>query len=421
MVTLFKTEKTVQSFALLIISFYALWGFLFTKTVFARTIFEYVFFLGAFGLFLLCVFLSRCTKVRKDAIIWIPYVLYSMMGYLFRENVEYFIYWSICCILLLLASNCDIFKFIPYRFYLISGFIAIVGQGVQLLLPNIYTTRILPLFQNNDQISYWGSGYGIAGFTYQLDTTAMIIVVAEAIFIYAYTFNEKNRNTWRTYLFSGLLLCGIFLAGKRMLFLISILAPALIFLFTEKNSNRKIRRILFFIIAICSIGIIFMNNIEFFIGTRFFSRFATTFLNLSNHADITTGRGDLYELALDAFKNHPIIGIGVGNFISYTGSDTAVHNTYLQVLCEQGIIGFCAFVIPIIAFLVFNFRDLRNCNNSGKKFYLRISLFFQLVYALYALTENVNVNLYGFIMYFIGISIYISTTSSKLFFQGDQI
>ncbi|MDI9520817.1 MAG: O-antigen ligase family protein [Bacillota bacterium] len=54
--------------------------------------------------------------------------------------------------------------------------------------------------------------------------------------------------------------------------------------------------------------------------------------------DQGSGRLEIWERAFQIWKKNPIFGIGLGGFISLTGK--AVHNTYLLILTDTGIIGF---------------------------------------------------------------------------------
>lgn len=82
----------------------------------------------------------------------------------------------------------------------------------------------------------------------------------------------------------------------------------------------------------------------------------------------TSGRSDLWRIGAAVFRAHPLIGVGIGNFIVVephyaltTGLLTRpeyinitpqiVHNTYLQLLAETGIIGLLAFLAVIIGSL----------------------------------------------------------------------
>ena len=58
--------------------------------------------------------------------------------------------------------------------------------------------------------------------------------------------------------------------------------------------------------------------------------------------DQTSGRITLYINALEMFKQKPILGWGSGVFANLYGIGT--HNIYLQLLAENGLIGFILFV-----------------------------------------------------------------------------
>ena len=74
----------------------------------------------------------------------------------------------------------------------------------------------------------------------------------------------------------------------------------------------------------------------------------------NNNQDISTGRLSMWKIAWGLFKDNPVLGIGWGAFADYvplsiqSGHESLfevrnVHNCYLQVLCETGIIGFVIF------------------------------------------------------------------------------
>ena len=76
-------------------------------------------------------------------------------------------------------------------------------------------------------------------------------------------------------------------------------------------------------------------------------------ISLDNYLDkISAGRWTTYKQSFELFLKHPIKGIGWGNFTfmnynPYLGEAVLnVHNIYLKLLCETGVIGFFSFVIP---------------------------------------------------------------------------
>ena len=62
-----------------------------------------------------------------------------------------------------------------------------------------------------------------------------------------------------------------------------------------------------------------------------------------------TGRFEIWTQAVELWKENPFFGIGPGNFkkISpeYLGRERVTHNTYIQILSEQGLFGFIIFYL----------------------------------------------------------------------------
>lgn len=78
--------------------------------------------------------------------------------------------------------------------------------------------------------------------------------------------------------------------------------------------------------------------------------------------DISSGRFELWAIAWDLFKSHPILGVGWGGFADYVSDEFSeihargsgqqdvvnVHNSYLQFLCETGIVGTVFILFPMM-------------------------------------------------------------------------
>ena len=81
-------------------------------------------------------------------------------------------------------------------------------------------------------------------------------------------------------------------------------------------------------------------------------------------ADVSTGRAQLIQGELDAFKKSPFVGIGVGRskevHAEKLGIVSATHNEISRMLSEHGILGVIALIILLLTPVIFRLRDRSN-------------------------------------------------------------
>lgn len=136
-----------------------------------------------------------------------------------------------------------------------------------------------------------------------------------------------------------------FVTQSRSGLLIVIFINLIYWLFIAKidqtNPAINIGRKLIVIIAIVLISI---KIIDIYENSRIKSRVDTSL----NQGD---SREKLIKESLDNFYKHPIIGVGLGQLTLYNEMGQFSHNTYVEILAEQGIIGgfflFMLFYVPI--------------------------------------------------------------------------
>jgi O-antigen ligase len=95
-----------------------------------------------------------------------------------------------------------------------------------------------------------------------------------------------------------------------------------------------------------------------------------------NTDDPTTGRAHFWSVTIDMIKSHPVIGTGLGAFgVVYTAYDSRngtyrleqVHNDYLQVLSDGGIVGALIGLFFVVSLFRMGFtrRDSRDDFRRG--------------------------------------------------------
>lgn len=103
------------------------------------------------------------------------------------------------------------------------------------------------------------------------------------------------------------------------------------------------------------------------------------------------GRAEMWKIMMQSIREHPFLGIGFANSTKYllgdisTGSTVGSHNSYLNILCENGILGFAVFIIMNI---YIGLTVCRKWNVATDNFLCKIATTIFLVYIPYAFIEN---------------------------------
>lgn len=140
---------------------------------------------------------------------------------------------------------------------------------------------------------------------------------------------------------------GIFSTSVGLLFLI------LLFMFIKDKDKGNIKRILFYIILLYLAGFIYVcffdKNLSFFMFKKGVSAF-------------WPGRRMYYKVALELFKQHPIIGIGMGNYLSHARV-IHPHSMLMQILSEAGILGMAGFLFLLWKLIEYLKTSIRLCKD----------------------------------------------------------
>ena len=296
---------------------------------------------------------------------WIGFILvFAITDYLIRNiNFEFYAFVgyiiAILCIVFLEAENIErLFKYV-YRFSIFVAFTVIL----QFVFPSIFkqiARIVMPINVYSSIVRREASGY-ITGLTREVSYTALFLT-----FGLIYTFyKSKSRDKYIICIFWMVLL---FVSGKKSQPLFAVIAILLGTYFQSKNIGKHMKTIfkiiLVILVLICAYPI--WSKISVLSRIVFFIESLSTGVDFIG---LTSGRIVIYARALELWHQNKMLGIGWENFRNigaygsseyttwFNGFD--IHNCYLQILCETGIIGLVLFAILFIITTVNIIKMLR--------------------------------------------------------------
>ncbi|HDR8072373.1 TPA: O-antigen ligase family protein [Bacillus cereus] len=155
-----------------------------------------------------------------------------------------------------------------------------------------------------------------------------------------------------------------FSRGALITFLLLIVLSVIL-----KESRGKIRLVLGLIAIYAVVSLCINQYTGIVLEEMIIERFSTF------SEDRGSGRLDLWEQGLQLFKENPLLGIGSYNFSMYHfflyGSQMYVHNTFLEVLSETGILGTFFYALSILLLL---FEIIRLLMKNKKTAFLFLTL-----------------------------------------------
>ncbi|WP_226643040.1 O-antigen ligase family protein [Mesobacillus subterraneus] len=288
---------------------------------------------------------------------------------------------------------------------LIFSMIHILATFFSYLFPNFFLSFIVPFLPSpvGVETTKFMLDDMYAGITDQIGRNAFYISVGIAT-LYSYFVIKTNKlskfHILFLFIFMGISLLTLLLTGKRGHLVANLFSMLFITSVYTKIKGKSI-------LLKLSIVVIIIIAFLYFL-TYLFPETAAPFLRFIERqgGDQTSGRMELYIYALELFIEKPLMGWGVGVFSNLYGMGN--HNIYLQLLSENGLIGFTIFSTIIIFNLFCTTSGLKSNYYSGvleyNKFFL-FSLYIQVFFIIYGLTGNPLSDGFILIIYMIASSI----------------
>lgn len=411
-------RKTVKINDLLILCF-AAWPFFWNLWVSLKVTTNFSYFLPRVLLAVLTVLfcLKRRTFTKSALFIWIPvFIAFVISG--FRGNFSTAladIIVLLCGFIICLAEERRNINstLIMQCMFVIGFFVAITVLADA--VTGLFYRRLLSLYTQSAQTVMYKRNIRISTggiLPHTASAGCFICSGLAANFFLQKTKKSNHTGSIRILIF----IISILILQKRGFLLDIVLTVFFMWIFSwrfTKNERVKLRKQMMFaftIIVLCVVaGLLYyyVPMVQFYTDSLL-NRF-------TNSEGTLSGRTLLYSLALSFFRRNPLLGIGWGKFRGYTQgifsqystSTYEVHNVYLQLLCETGIIGLVTFITAVGTTLFHSIKKYRSFINAGfteRQFQaVRLGLFLQLFFIFYCLSGNPLYDYNFLITYFIGI------------------
>jgi O-antigen ligase len=333
-----------------------------------------------------------------------------------------------------LVSAKDRIKRFHYSIKLIE-FMAIpfaIAIILQYLFFDEYMTHIYPYFTDSAKISLGRTLFrmeryaGIA--SHVVYSGAAIRYGLGAVFCF-WIFNNKLEKLIKIFMISLMLVALILTGSRTNLFFLPL---GILLTYYVGSSNLKRLKLFVFILLVLIAAFlllgIFEQQVQYYMQTssvKLFNRIANTIASFATGDDITTGRVVLYEKAWSLFLSEPLTGVGWRQFARITEGilirdvKSEVHNVYLQILTETGIIGFILIMTPIIYTYFFTYQQIVKIRYSSDgyeplfKASLLFSFYIQSMFLIISIVANTFYVYTELYIYFFACAISISASLNR--------
>lgn len=351
---------------------------------FTSTVFLYLSFLCM----LIYLFVTRLIVITTQIKMFIGILAVSWIGIVYTNNSsegmrEAIILSVIVILMLVVAQDKNYLVKVKKAVYFCS-FIVMIGVLIQSIIPDQFLDFMQKILRSDcyEQMRWsYRVDNAYAGFSaYTPDAAYFSALIFGFVML---DLLKAKSNATKKYLLldiilSILALYSVILTSKRGLAVALILAFVLTYLIMKRMSVKAILSIVI-IVCIGMLALYFFSDNNTAVSL-FLQRF-----DAAEGTDLTTGRTTIWANAISACTNW-IWGMGTGS--AYTIFSAGLHNIYLQLIFEHGVLGFLIY----IAFFIYNLKNAIANNNPR-------SIYVQLIMLLYGFTGNPIYSTSFFIVY----------------------
>lgn len=292
------------------------------------------------------------------------------------------------------------------KLFIIFAFMTGIVTWISIFSPNFYIKEFIPLMPSNlhdELILNFTIFNNRMGLTSHYSRNAFFIMLGIIGSLYFY-FENKSKFSKLSIIF---LLLTMLVVGKRGHFIFLVFSLIIAYFIINKVNIKTIAK--FF-------GIIFIFSMLIFSISKFVPEVNYTFERIfSEHgSDVSNGRFEMYKDIFSMFQRNGYVGIGWNKYASNTRYvHPGVHNDYIQLLCETGIIGFLIVIGANIYILKVAIKYTNKKRNSISFIILTYNIFFM----MYSFTGLPHYDVDTYMFYFLINSILFYIDSREIEFN----
>ena len=367
-----RQDRRVSDKILLTLSLFICFYFVF-RDFGIRMMFGYLALMGCIMFFFLEWLRKKEFSVIDEQIYILVLAAFILVSFLRADSrhdadiVSYMIAMSVFSVLVFLSNPGRSEVRISLRIFMVAAcFFSIYVIGL-VIKPGLFWKYLYPHLSvtAKEYLDYYvprGYSITIGGVTY----TNYILFMGIACSLGALFGNSRDQIIKRLVYVGimGISLIAILVTGRRGELLGSVITIAIVFVISG-NLVQRLHRVPLLIAIVMGGSILLFTLLPLLKKIEFLYRYVMTIEKFMAGSDVTSGRQELYTLALAKFAEKPLFGNGWGSFANFIpdafreihGNVDDVHNIYLQFLCETGIIG--AFVIILMLGKIY-YRTTKN-------------------------------------------------------------
>lgn len=363
---------------------------------FSSTLFLYI----AFALFVVWLIVGSkiCLSVQM---LWMGLVtLVSVIGTLYTNNPEkgnreaILTVVTFVFLVALAQDNILLYKLKKILYYF--SLIVLTGIILQFLLGdtmNAFLRSLLRADSYEHLIWSYNVDKAYAGFSAYTADAAYFCATLFGFLMFEKTL-PKESAVWKKVLRFAVMILSvfcIFLTSKRGVAVALMVALIVAYVVWKKLSLKTVIQITL-IVILCGVALFVLYN-QSEVVHAFLQRFAPT------DGDITTGRSDIWRSAVDTLRDE-IFGMGTGS--AYLVYDTGLHNIYLQLFYDHGIIGAGIYIV----FFLYNLMLAINRKEP-------MQIYIQMLILVYGMSGNPIYSNSFFIVYVVFSVVTVEKTNTE--------